>query len=106
MAEVPATAPAVHFNARDPERRIGPLSDRARKAVERKGSVASNRGKRLAQALMPDGIPAERLYPPLSWMLQSGPGVPDALRRAAGRSTEGAAIIDLGLGSDGGTHGG
>ena len=82
------------------------LSDRARKAVERKGSVSSNRGKRLAQALMPDGIPAERLYPPLAWMLTWGPGIPDALRRAAGASTEGAAVIDLGLDSNGGAHGG
>ena len=37
------------------------LSDRARKAVERKGTVASKRRQRLALALMPDGIPAERV---------------------------------------------
>ena len=37
------------------------LAERARKAVERKSGVASNRGIRLAQALMPDGIPAERV---------------------------------------------
>lgn len=82
------------------------LSDRARKAVERKGSVASNRRKRLAHALMPDGIPAERLYPPLSWLLSWGPGIPDALRRAAGASTEGAAVIDLGQDAEGAAHGG
>jgi bacillithiol synthase len=90
------------------------LSDRARKAVERKGSVASNRRKRLAQALMPDGIPAERVYPPLSWLLAWGPAIPDALRRAAGASTEGVAVIDLGLETNmgesktggGGAHGG
>jgi bacillithiol biosynthesis cysteine-adding enzyme BshC len=82
------------------------LSDRARKSAERKGSVASNRRKRLAQAVMPDGIPAERLYPPLSWLLARGPGIPDALRRVAGASTEGAAVIDLGLDSEGAAHGG
>jgi len=60
------------------------LVERTRKAVERKGSVASNRRKRLAQALMPDAIPAERVYPPLAWILNWGPGIADALRRAAG----------------------
>jgi uncharacterized protein YllA (UPF0747 family) len=81
------------------------LAERTRKAVERKSGVASNRGIRLAQALMPDGIPAERVYPPLAWILNWGPGIPDALRRAAGHSTEGAAVIDLALDSDGGARG-
>jgi len=82
------------------------LVERTRKAVERKGSVASNRRKRLAQALMPDRIPAERVYPPLAWILNWGPGIADALRRAAGASTGGAAVIDLGLDAEstGGTH--
>jgi uncharacterized protein YllA (UPF0747 family) len=83
------------------------LADRARKAVERKGSVAANRRKRLAQALSPGGIPAERVYPPLTWMLAWGGDFPDALRRAAGASAEGAAVIDLGLdGPEGVTHAG
>jgi len=82
------------------------LVERTRKAVERKGSVASHRRKRLAQALMPDAIPAERVYPPLAWILNWGPGIADALRRAAGASTGGAAVIDLGLDAEstGGTH--
>lgn len=83
------------------------LADRARKAVERKGTVESNRRKRLAQALSPGGIPAERVYPPLAWMLPWGRGpVVDALRRAAGASTEGATVIDLGVDSpEGEAHG-
>jgi len=83
------------------------LADRARKAVERKGSVAANRRKRLAQALMPGGIPAERVYPPLAWTLAWGRGFPDALRSAAGASAEGATVIDLGVdGPEGGAHAG
>jgi uncharacterized protein YllA (UPF0747 family) len=84
------------------------LADRARKAVERKGTVESNRRKRLAQALSPGGIPAERVYPPLAWMLPWGEGpVVDALRRAAGASAAGAAVVDLGVdGVEGGMHAG
>ncbi len=81
------------------------LAERARKAAERKEDVTSNRRRRLAQALLPGGIPADRVYPPLSWMLAWGPGIADALRRAAGRSTEGAAIVDLGLDAGADGHG-
>jgi bacillithiol biosynthesis cysteine-adding enzyme BshC len=72
------------------------LAERIRKAAERKVGVASNRGRRLAQALLPGGVPAERVYPPLSPMLTYGREVLEALRRAAGRSTEGAVVVDLG----------
>ncbi|HEY1434162.1 MAG TPA: bacillithiol biosynthesis BshC, partial [Thermoanaerobaculia bacterium] len=83
------------------------LADRARKAVERKGSVAANRRTRLAQALMPGGIPAERVYPPLAWILAWGRDVLDALRRAAGASTQGATVLDLGVdGPEGEKHAG
>ena len=81
------------------------LSERVRKAAERKDGVAANRRRRLAQAHLPDGIPAERVYPPLAPMLSYGRGVLDALRRAAGRSTEGAVVVDLGQVS-GGPHAG
>ncbi len=73
------------------------LADRARKAVERKGSVTGNRRKRLALALAPGGIPAERVYPPLSTILGWGQGSLDAIERAAGHSTAGAVVVDLGV---------
>jgi bacillithiol synthase len=82
------------------------LAERVRKAAERKDGVAANRRRRLVQALLPDGIPAERVYPPLTPMLSYGRGVLDALRRAAGRSTEGAAVVDLGQAPEGGPHAG
>ena len=79
------------------------LADRIRKAAERKDGVAANRRRRLAQALMPDGVPAERLYPPLVPLLSHGWEVCDALRRAAGKSTEGVAVVDL-ASDDGGRN--
>jgi uncharacterized protein YllA (UPF0747 family) len=83
------------------------LADRARKAVERKGDVTSKRQKRLGDALAPGGIPAERVYPPLVWQLSWGRNFPDALRGAAGASTEGAVVIDLGADAEqGGAHAG
>jgi uncharacterized protein YllA (UPF0747 family) len=81
------------------------LAERARKAAERKDGVASNRRRRLAEALMPGGVPAERVYPPLTWLLAWGRGVVDRLREVAGTAPDGALVLDLG--ADGPeTHGG
>ena len=81
------------------------LAERTRKAAERKDGVGANRRKRLAQALAPGGIPAERVYPPLSWMLAWGSGaVGDALRHVAGTGAEGVAVVDFG--ADGAAHAG
>ncbi len=80
------------------------LADRARKAVERRGSVAGNRRKRLALALAPGGIPAERVYPPLSTILGWGRGSLEAIERAAGNSTAGAVVVDLGVEEGGSAH--
>jgi hypothetical protein len=72
------------------------LAERARKAAERKEGVAANRRHRLATALAPGGIPAERVYPPVSWMLAWGPEFVAELRGAAGTGARGVAIVDLG----------
>ena len=57
-----------------------------------KMGTASGRRKRLERLLMPGGIPAERVFPPLSPMLAYGDGAREALRRAVeGDSTRGAA---------------
>ena len=74
------------------------LAERARKAAERKEGVAANRRRRLAASLAPGGVPAERVYPPLSWMLAWGRSYVDALRQAAGTGAQGVAIVDLGRG--------
>ena len=79
------------------------LADRARKAAERKGDVATNRRKRLSSSLLPslDSIPAERVYTPLSAMLAFGRDeVLGAFRRVAGTGAGGAAIVDFGLSPD------
>jgi bacillithiol biosynthesis cysteine-adding enzyme BshC len=79
------------------------LAERARKAAERKGDVATNRRKRLSRSLLPslDSIPAERVYSPLSAMLAFGRDeVLGALRQVAGTGASGAALVDLGLSSE------
>jgi bacillithiol biosynthesis cysteine-adding enzyme BshC len=73
------------------------LAERARKAVERRGDVATGRHQRLERLLMPGAAPYERTFPPLTPMLAWGDGVRDALRRAAGDSTRGAVVVDVGL---------
>ncbi len=76
------------------------LADRARKAAERRGDIATNRRKRLERALLPavGGVPAERVYPPLCAMLAFGrEEVLSSLRAVAGRGARGAAVVDWGL---------
>jgi bacillithiol biosynthesis cysteine-adding enzyme BshC len=82
------------------------LAERARKAAERKGDVASNRRRRLAEAVRPGGVPAERVYPPLCPLLKWGRGVGKILRTATDVDpTQGAIVVDLGEDA-GGTHAG
>ncbi len=75
---------------------IEQLGERMKKAVERKSEVANSRRRRLDAMLLPQGAPAERLYPPLVHVLAYGPPALDAMRRAAQGSTAGAAIVELG----------
>lgn len=73
------------------------LAERARKAAGRREDVETGRRKRLERLLMPGGVPAERVYPPLTPLLAHGDGVRDALRRAAAEdSTRGAVVVDAG----------
>jgi bacillithiol synthase len=83
------------------------LAERARKAAERKEGVAANRAARLDHALLPDGVLAERLYPPLVPMLAWGrEPVGAALREAVARREGGAAVVDLGLAQEQEAHAG
>ena len=72
------------------------LGDRIRKAAERKDETASKRRRKLETMVLPGGIPAERLYPPLVPLLAYGRETLDAIREAAACSTEGAEIVALG----------
>jgi bacillithiol biosynthesis cysteine-adding enzyme BshC len=72
------------------------LAERIRKAAERKDDTAVKRRGRLETMLLPKGIPAERLYPPLVPMLAYGRDALAAIREAATGSLEGAAIVAMG----------
>ncbi len=74
------------------------LTERIRKATERKDATTTNRRRRLETMLRPAGTAAERLYPPLVPMLAYGRDVLAAIREAATGSLEGAAIVNLGPG--------
>jgi uncharacterized protein YllA (UPF0747 family) len=71
------------------------LAERMRKAVEKKDEVSRSRLRRLATMLLPGGEPAERVYPPLVFLLAWGESVLDAIRRAAGRATPAVTVIDV-----------
>ena len=74
---------------------IEQLALRVRKAAERKDEVALNRRRRLAAMILPGGEPAERVYPPLVFLLAWGRGVVDAVRNAAGNGgTVGVLDVD------------
>lgn len=71
------------------------LNERMKKAAERKDEVASGRRRRLETMLLPLGTTADRVYPPLVPLLAYGRPALDAIRDAAGGSTEGAVLVDL-----------
>ena len=75
---------------------IEQLGERMRKAAEKKDEISHGRRNRLDTMLLPEGTPAERLYPPLVPMLAYGRAALDTIREAAQGSTEGAAIVELG----------
>ncbi|HYB53688.1 MAG TPA: bacillithiol biosynthesis BshC [Thermoanaerobaculia bacterium] len=72
------------------------LTDRIRKAAERKDVTTTNRRRRLETMLRPGGTAAERLYPPLVPMLAYGREALGVIRDAATGSLEGAAVVNLG----------
>jgi bacillithiol biosynthesis cysteine-adding enzyme BshC len=72
------------------------LAEKMKKAAERKDEIANQRRRRLDTMLLPQGGPAERLYPPLVPMLAYGSAALDAIRKAASGSLEGAVVAELG----------
>ena len=92
----PSLAGALETARRKVSYQIEQLGERIRKAAERKDETASRRRRRLETMLLPGGVPAERLYPPLVPLLAYGPETLAAIREAAGCSTEGAEIVALG----------
>ena len=54
------------------------------------------RRQRLETMLLPEGTPAERLYPPLVPLLAYGRDALTAIREAAAGSTQGATIVNMG----------
>ncbi|MDQ5858747.1 MAG: bacillithiol biosynthesis cysteine-adding enzyme BshC [Acidobacteriota bacterium] len=85
LEEIDSTlAGALETARRKATYQIEQLAERVRKAAERKDEVALNRRRRLAAMILPGGEPAERVYPPLAFLLAWGRGVRDAVRNAAG----------------------
>ncbi len=80
----PTLAGALETARRKAAYQIEQLALRVRKAAERKDEVAINRRRRLETMILPGGEPAERVYPPLGFLLAWGRGVRDAVRNAAG----------------------
>ncbi|MEO8189652.1 MAG: bacillithiol biosynthesis BshC [Acidobacteriota bacterium] len=80
------------------------LKERMKKAVDRKNEVANSRRRRLDSMLLPQGAPAERLYPPLVPLLAYGPAALESIREAASGSLEGATLAELGTEGTGTDH--
>jgi bacillithiol biosynthesis cysteine-adding enzyme BshC len=93
----PSLAGALETARRKIAYQLEQLTERTRKAAERRDDVAAGRRRRLENALLPGGVPAERVYPPLSPMLAWGNELRGALEAAVGRHAEGAAVVDLGI---------
>lgn len=87
---------ALETAARKIAHQFEQLSDRARKSAGRREDVEAGRRRRLAQAMLPGGVPAERVYPPLVPLLAHGWEVREALRGLDADSSKGIAVVDVG----------
>lgn len=95
LGEVDATlAGSLETARRKATYQIEQLAERVRKAAERKDEVALNRRRRLAAMILPGGEPAERVYPPLVFLLAWGRSFREALRGAAGNGGR-VVIVDV-----------
>lgn len=95
LAEVdPTLAGALETARRKATYQIEQLAERVRKAAERKDEVALNRRRRLAAMILPGGEPAERVYPPLVFLLAWGRTFRDAFRHAAGNGGR-VVVVDV-----------
>jgi bacillithiol synthase len=87
---------ALETAGRKVAHQIEQLAVRIRKAAERNDETATKRLKRLETMLLPGGVAAERLYPPLVPMLAYGREALTAIREAAVGSLDGAPIVAMG----------
>jgi bacillithiol biosynthesis cysteine-adding enzyme BshC len=92
----PTLAGALETAGRKIAYQVEQLTERIRKAAERKDDTAVKRRQRLETMLLPEGTPAERLYPPLVPLLAYGRDALTAIREAAAGSTQGATIVNMG----------
>ena len=92
----PTLAGALETSRKKIAYQLEQLGERIRKAADRKDETASKRRRRLLTMLLPGGIPAERLYPPLVPLLAYGRESLAAIRQAASGSTRGAEIVNMG----------
>ena len=91
----PTLAGSLETARRKATYQLEQLGERMRKAVERKDEVAQNRRRRLETMLLPDGQPAERVYPPLVFLQTWGERLLESLRAAAGSGGREVTIVDL-----------
>ena len=90
----PTLAGALETARRKATYQIEQLAERVRKAAERKDEVALNRRRRLEATILPGGEPAERVYPPLVFLLAWGRGFLDTVRAAAGNGGS-VVVVDV-----------
>lgn len=91
----PSLAGALETARRKATYQIEQLAERVRKAAERKDEVALQRRRRLETMVLPGGDAAERVYPPLVFLLSWGRGLLDTLKSVAGRGVGDVPIIDV-----------
>ncbi|MGH9399717.1 MAG: bacillithiol biosynthesis protein BshC [Thermoanaerobaculia bacterium] len=91
----PTLSGALETARRKVAYQIEQLVERIRKAAERRHDVAAGRRRRLETMICPGGAGADRMYPPLVWLLAHGRPALSAIRDGASGSLEGAVVIEL-----------
>jgi bacillithiol biosynthesis cysteine-adding enzyme BshC len=91
----PSLGGALETARRKATYQLEQLAERVRKAAERKDEVALQRRKRLETMVLPGRDAAERVYPPVVFLVSWGRALLDTLKAAAGRGVGEVSIIDV-----------
>jgi bacillithiol synthase len=91
----PTLTGALETAGRKAAYQLEQLALRIRKAAERKDEVKLQRRRRLETMILPGGDAAERVYPPLVFLLAWGRTLIGTLEAAAGHGAGDVAIVDV-----------
>ena len=91
----PTLSPVLSGTAEKIAHQIGRLREKIEKAVERRDEEKNRRLETIERGLAPGGVPADRVYTPLTYLLRFGEAFVPGILEAAHCRLDGARLVDF-----------